>query len=74
MAFGGSAQVLEMVQSKRPMLAIDEDEIEVELPQDVDHPWGWEGKVVAVRLASGTHGGFDPVGLLHPMSSCQRRL
>jgi hypothetical protein len=40
MAFGGSAQVLEMVQSKRPMLAIDEDEIEVELPQDVDRPRG----------------------------------
>src|ERR1700730_17436556 len=56
------------------MLAIDEDEIEVELSQNVDHPWGWEGKVVAVRLASGTHGGFDPVGLLHRMSSCVRRL
>ena len=31
---------------------------------------GREGKVVAVRLASGAHGGFDSVGLLHPMSSC----
>src|SRR6266705_2621533 len=74
MAFGGPAGVLELVQAERPMLAIDEDEIEVELPQNVDHPWGWEGKVVAIRLASGPHGGFDPVGLLHPMSSCVRRL
>src|SRR5437667_11248704 len=74
MAFGGPAEVLELVQAKRPMLAIDEDEIEVELPQNVDHPWGWEGKVVAVRLASGTHGGFDSVGLLHPMSSRVRRM
>src|SRR5260370_36787831 len=73
MAFGGPGEVLELVQAKRPMLAIDEDEIEVELPQNVDHPWGWEGKVVAIRLASGTHGGFDSVGLLHPMSSCVRR-
>src|SRR6476646_100362 len=24
---------------------IDKDEIEVELPQNVDHPWEWEGKV-----------------------------
>src|SRR5438552_4072719 len=56
------------------MLAIDKDEIEVELPQNVDHPWGREGKVVAVSLASGTRGGFDPVGLLHPMSSSVRRL
>src|SRR2546430_312880 len=74
MPFGGPAEVLELIQAKRPMLAIDEDEIEVELPQNVDHPWGWEGKVVAVRLASGTHGGFDAVGLLHNMSSCVRRL
>src|SRR5271169_2655436 len=74
MAFGGPAEVLELVQAKRPMLAIDEDEIEVELPQNVDHLWGWEGKVVAVCLVSGTHGGFDPVGLLHPMSSSVRRL
>jgi hypothetical protein len=64
MAFGGPAEVLELVQAKRPMLAVDEDEIEVELPQNVDHPWGWEGKVVAGRLASGTHGGFDAVGSL----------
>src|SRR5205085_2269806 len=56
------------------MLAIDEDEIEVELPQNVDHPWGCEREVVAVRFASGTHGGFDSVGLLHPMSSYVRRL
>src|SRR5215831_13454888 len=56
------------------MLAIDEDEIEVELPQNVDDPWRWEGKVVAVSLASGTHRGFDSVGLLHPMSSDVRRL
>ena len=69
MAFGGPAEVLELVQAERPMLAIDEDEIEVELPQNVDHPWGWEGQVVAVRLAAGTHGGFDSVGLLHRMSS-----
>jgi hypothetical protein len=74
MAFGGPAEVLELVQAKRPMLAIDEDEIEVELPQNVDHPWRWEGKVIAVSLASGPHGGFDAVGLLHPMSSCVRRL
>src|SRR5438105_7528165 len=57
-----------------PCSPIDEDEIEVELPQNVDHPWGWEREVVAVRFASGTHGGFDSVGLLHPMSSCLRRL
>src|SRR5438270_1728579 len=63
MAFGGPAEVLELIQAERPMLAIDEDEIEVELPQNIDHPWGWEGKIVAVRLASGTHGGFDSVGL-----------
>src|ERR1700736_780824 len=74
MAFGGPAEVLELVQAKRPMLAIDEDEIEVELPQNVDHPRGWEGKVVAVSLASGPHGGFDSVGLLHRISSCVRRL
>src|SRR5713101_443032 len=74
MAFGGPAEVLELVQAERPMLAIDKDEIEVELPQNVDHPWGWEGKVVAVRLASGADGGFDSVGLLHRMSSCVRRL
>src|ERR1700722_20661665 len=74
MAFGGPAEILELVQAKRPMLAIDEDEIEVELPQNVDDPRGWEGEVVAVRLASGPHGGFDSVGLLHPMSSCVRRL
>src|SRR5437868_7418726 len=74
MAFGGLAEVLELVQAKRPMLAIDEDEIEVELPQNVDHPWGCEREVVAVRFASGTHGGFDSVGLLHPMSSYVRRL
>src|ERR1700736_2258298 len=74
MAFGGPAEVLDLVQAKRPMLAIDEDEIEVELPQNVDHPWGWEGKVVAVSLASGAHGGFDAVGLLHRMSSRVRRL
>src|SRR5207249_7098353 len=74
MAFGGPAEVLKLVQAERPMLAIDKDEIEVELPQNVDHPWGWERKVVAVSLASGTHCGFDSVGLLHRMSSCERRL
>src|SRR5205807_1572246 len=74
MAFGGPAEVLELVQAKRPMLAIDKDKIEIELPQNVDHPWGWEGKIVAVSFAPGTHRGFDSVGLLHPMSSCQRRL
>ena len=74
MAFGGPAEVLELIQAKRPMLAIDKDEIEVELPQNVDDPWGREGKVVAVRLASGAHGGFDSVRLLHPMPSCVRRL
>src|SRR5215469_4633926 len=73
MAFGGPAQVLELVQAKRPMLAIDKDEIEVELPENVDDPWGWERKVVAVSLASGTHGGFDSVGSLHRMSSSVRR-
>src|ERR1700719_4754998 len=45
-----------------------------ELPQNVDDPRGWEGKVVAVRLASRTHGGFDTVGLVHRMSSCVWRL
>jgi hypothetical protein len=74
MAFGGPAEVLELVQAKRPMLAIDKDEIEVELPQNVDHPRGWEGKVVAVSLASGTHSGFHSVGLLHRMSSRVQRL
>src|SRR5260221_3483423 len=74
MTFGRPAQVFKLVQTERPMLAIDEDEIEVELPKNVDHPWRWEGKVVAVRLASGTHGGFDPVGLLHRISSSVRRL
>src|SRR6516164_3025332 len=74
MAFGGPAQVLELVEAKRPMLAIDKDEIEVELPQNVDDPWGWEGQVVAIGLASGTHGGLDPVGLLHRMSSPVCRL
>src|ERR1700738_3551327 len=74
MAFGGPAEVLKLVQAKRPMLAIDEDAIEVERPQNVDHPWGGEGKVVAVSLPSGTHGGFDAVGLLHRRSSCVRRL
>src|SRR5215831_8625793 len=73
MPFGGPAEVLELVQAERPVLAIDKDKIEVELPQNVDDPRGWEGKVVAVRFASGTHGGFDPVGLLHRMSSCLRR-
>src|SRR6516165_4464448 len=74
MAFGGPAEVLELVQAKRPILAVDEDEIEIDLPQNVDHPWGGEGKVVAVSFASGTHGGFDSVGLLHRMSSSVRRL
>src|SRR5947209_9730248 len=74
MAFGGPAEILKLIQAERPMLAIDKDEIEVELPQNVDHPWGREGKVVAVSLASGPHGGFDPVGLLHSMSSCVQRL
>src|SRR5262245_24652638 len=73
MALGGPAEVLELVEAERPMLAIDEDEIEVELPQNVDHPWGREGKVVAVSLASGLHGGFDAVGLLHRLSSSVRR-
>ena len=40
----------------------------IELPEDVDHPGGWEGQSVAVRLAAGTHGGLDLVGLLHWMS------
>src|SRR5262249_20809262 len=69
MAFGGPANVLKLVQAKRPMLTIDEYEIEVELSQNVDHPRGWEGKVVPVRLASGAQGGFDSVGLLHRTSS-----
>jgi hypothetical protein len=50
MAFGGPAEVLKLVQAKRPMLAIDEDKIEVELPQNVDDPWGWEGQVVTAGL------------------------
>ena len=33
MAFGGAAEVLKLVQAKRPMLAIDEDEIEVSFPR-----------------------------------------
>src|SRR5947209_2323975 len=74
MALGGPAEILKLVQAEWPMLAIDKDEIEVELPQNVDHPWGWEGKVVAVSLAPGPHGGFDAVGLLHRMSSSVRRL
>src|SRR5437899_10380611 len=74
MPFGGPTEVLELVQAKRPMLVIDKDEIEVELPQNVDHPWGWEREVVAVSLASGPHSGFDAVGLLHRMSSSVRRL
>jgi hypothetical protein len=43
-------------------------------PRNVDHPWGWEGKIVAIRLASGTHRGFDAVGLLHRLSSSVWRL
>src|SRR5262249_6332 len=74
MAFGGPAEILELVQAERSMLAVDKDKIEVELSQNVDHPWGGEGKVVAVSLASGTHGGLDSVGLLHRMSSSVRRL
>ena len=69
MVFGGPAEILELVEAKRPMLAIDKDKIEVELSQNVDHSRGGEGKVVAVSLASGPHRGFDAVGLLHPMSS-----
>src|SRR5207237_9621379 len=74
LTFSGPAEVLELAQAKRPMLAIDKDEIEVELPQNVDHPRGWEGKVVAVGLASGPHRGFDSVGLLHPTFSSVGRL
>src|SRR5262245_19749433 len=70
---GGPAEVLKLVQAKRLVLAIDKDEIEVELPQNVDDPRGREGKVVPVSLASSTYGGFDSVGLPHPMSSCVRR-
>src|ERR1051326_2763504 len=69
MAFGGTAEFFELIETERPMLAIDEDEIEVDLPQNVDHPWGWEGQVVAIRVTAGAHGGFDSVGLLHWMSS-----
>jgi len=47
------------------MLAIDKDEIEVELTQKVDHPRRREGKVVAECLAASAHRGFDSVGLLH---------
>src|SRR5215472_8995646 len=74
MAFGGPAQILELVQAERPMLAIDKDEIEVELPENVDHPWGWEGQVVAVGLASSAHGGLDSVGMLHLYVPSVRRL
>ena len=35
---------------------------------------GMGRKVVAVGIASGTHGGFDSVGLRHHRSSCVRRL
>jgi len=33
MAFGGPAEVLELVQAKRPMLTVYKDEIEVEPPR-----------------------------------------
>ena len=68
MAFGGPAEVFKLVQAERPMLAINEDVIEVDLPQNLDHPWGWEGKAVTVRLATGTPRGFDLVRWLHRMS------
>src|SRR5437588_164924 len=73
-AFGGAAEVLKLVQAEWPMLAIDKDVIEVELPQNVGHPWRWEGEAVTVGLAAGTHGGFDSVRLLHRMSSHTRRM
>src|SRR5262249_35276820 len=41
-AFGGAAEILKLVQPEWPMLAIDEDVIKAELPQNVDHPWRWE--------------------------------
>ena len=67
MAFGCPAEVFKLVQTERPMLAVNEDLIEVDLPQNLDHPWGWEGKAVTVRLAAVTHRGFDSVRLLHRM-------
>jgi hypothetical protein len=70
MALGGPAEIFKLVQTEGPMLAVDEDEIEVDLPQNVDHPWGGEGKIVTVRFPLRAHGGFDSVGLLHCMSSC----
>jgi hypothetical protein len=41
-ALGGLAEVLEMVQTERPMLAVGEYKIEVELAQNVDRPRRWE--------------------------------
>ena len=40
---GRPAQVLETLQIEGPMLAVDEDVVKVELPQNVDHPWRGEG-------------------------------
>jgi hypothetical protein len=34
-----AAEILELIQAERPVLAIDEDVIDVELSQNVDHPW-----------------------------------
>jgi hypothetical protein len=64
------AQVLETLQIEGPVLTVDEDVVKVELPQNVDHPWRGEGKAVATRLATSSHGGLDPVRLLHWTSSC----
>jgi hypothetical protein len=41
-ALGGPAELLEMVQAERPMLAAGEYKIEVELAQNVDRPRRWE--------------------------------
>src|ERR1700710_888595 len=65
MALRGPAKVLKLVETERPVLAIDEDEIEVDLPQNVDHPRRGKGKVVAICLAAIAHSGFDSVGLVH---------
>jgi hypothetical protein len=56
-ALGRPAQVLKTLQIEGPVLIVDEDLAQVELPKNVDHPWRGEGETVATRLASGAHGG-----------------
>ena len=69
MALGGPAEIFKLVQTEWAMLAINEDVVEVDLPQNVDHPRRGEGKVVTIRLAASTHSSFDSVWLVHRISS-----